>query len=192
MVKLQILTELEHSGVGRNKEQSARMLGHLVANAPRLIRPYMEPVLKALIPKLKDPDPNPAVVISVLATIGELAQVSGMEMRKWMDELFPIIIDTLQDSSSLAKRQVCYNSESEDIILLEPVELNPQMAKPAGPFPTRLATSLQCSGPPFPAQKALTTLAETISFTGSTMDPRATGGKYGLGGCPLSPIPCLA
>lgn len=42
----QILTELEHSGVGRNKEQSARMLGHLVSNAPRLIRPYMEPILK--------------------------------------------------------------------------------------------------------------------------------------------------
>lgn len=104
MELLQILTELEHSGVGRNKEQSARMLGHLVSNAPRLIRPYMEPILKvrlccfsalklyvgdklgasfqfllfcfqALILKLKDPDPNPAVVISVLATIGELAQV---------------------------------------------------------------------------------------------------------------------
>lgn len=42
----QILTELEHSGVGRIKEQSARMLGHLVSNAPRLIRPYMEPILK--------------------------------------------------------------------------------------------------------------------------------------------------
>jgi len=40
------LTELEYSGVGRNKEQSARMLGHLVSNAPRLIRPYMEPILK--------------------------------------------------------------------------------------------------------------------------------------------------
>ncbi|KAF0036725.1 hypothetical protein F2P81_012037 [Scophthalmus maximus] len=102
---IQILTELEHSGVGRNKEQSARMLGHLVSNAPRLIRPYMEPILKALILKLKDPDPNPGVVISVLATIGELAQVSGLEMRKWMDELFPIIMDMLQDSSSLAKRQ---------------------------------------------------------------------------------------
>lgn len=45
-VLFQILTELEHSGVGRNKEQSARMLGHLVSNAPRLIRPYMEPILK--------------------------------------------------------------------------------------------------------------------------------------------------
>lgn len=43
---LKILTELEHSGVGRIKEQSARMLGHLVSNAPRLIRPYMEPILK--------------------------------------------------------------------------------------------------------------------------------------------------
>ncbi|KAM5132577.1 serine/threonine-protein kinase mTOR [Mantella aurantiaca] len=103
---IQILTELEHSGVGRNKEQSARMLGHLVSNAPRLIRPYMEPILKALILKLRDTDPNPAVVTNVLATIGELAQVSGLEMRKWMDELFPIIMDMLQDSSLLAKRQV--------------------------------------------------------------------------------------
>ncbi|XP_072012512.1 serine/threonine-protein kinase mTOR isoform X3 [Engystomops pustulosus] len=103
---IQILTELEHSGVGRNKEQSARMLGHLVSNAPRLIRPYMEPILKALILKLRDPDPNPGVVTNVLATIGELAQVSGLEMRKWMDELFPIIMDMLQDSSLLAKRQV--------------------------------------------------------------------------------------
>ncbi|XP_077105803.1 serine/threonine-protein kinase mTOR isoform X2 [Ranitomeya variabilis] len=103
---IQILTELENSGVGRNKEQSARMLGHLVSNAPRLIRPYMEPILKALILKLRDPDPNPGVVTNVLATIGELAQVSGLEMRKWMDELFPIIMEMLQDSSLLAKRQV--------------------------------------------------------------------------------------
>ncbi|RMB91729.1 hypothetical protein DUI87_31959 [Hirundo rustica rustica] len=105
---IQILTELEHSGVGRIKEQSARMLGHLVSNAPRLIRPYMEPILKALIVKLKDPDPdpNPGVINNVLATIGELAQVSGLEMRKWVDELFIIIMDMLQDSSLLAKRQV--------------------------------------------------------------------------------------
>ncbi|CAH1240669.1 MTOR [Branchiostoma lanceolatum] len=103
---IQILTELEHSGVGRNKEQSARMLGHLVANAPRLIRPYMEPILKSLVPKLKDPDPNPGVIISVLSTIGELAQVGGLEMKKWVDELCPIILDMLQDSSSLAKREV--------------------------------------------------------------------------------------
>ena len=32
--------------MGRNKEQAARMLGHLVSTASRLIRPYMEPILK--------------------------------------------------------------------------------------------------------------------------------------------------
>ncbi|KAG8190056.1 hypothetical protein JTE90_023028 [Oedothorax gibbosus] len=105
-VLIQILTELEHSGIGRNKEQSAKMLGHLGANAPRLIRPYMEPVLNVLIPKLKDPDPNPGVTISILAAVGEQAQVSGTEMRKWMDQLMPIVLDMVQDSTSLQKREV--------------------------------------------------------------------------------------
>ena len=45
-VLIQILTELEYSGIGRNKEQSARLLGHLIANAPKLVRPYQEPILK--------------------------------------------------------------------------------------------------------------------------------------------------
>ncbi|PIK33482.1 target of rapamycin [Apostichopus japonicus] len=102
---IQIMTELEHSGVGRNKEQSAKMLCNLVSNAPRLIRPYMDPILKALIPKLKEADPNPGVIINVLKAIGEQSQVSGVEMRKWMDELLPILIDMLQDSSSLSKRE---------------------------------------------------------------------------------------
>ncbi|XP_015906953.1 serine/threonine-protein kinase mTOR [Parasteatoda tepidariorum] len=105
-VLIQILTELEHSGIGRNKEQSAKMLGHLGANAPRLIRPYMEPVLNVLIPKLRDPDPNPGVTVSILAAIGEQAQVSGVEMRKWLDQLMPILLDMMQDSSSLPKREV--------------------------------------------------------------------------------------
>jgi FKBP12-rapamycin complex-associated protein len=46
---LQLLTELEHSGVGRNKEHSAQLLGHLVANAPTLICPYVEPILNVLV-----------------------------------------------------------------------------------------------------------------------------------------------
>lgn len=61
--------------MGRNKEQSARMLDHLVCNAPRLIRPYMEPILKVLVPKLKEQDPNPGVTISILTAIGGLAEV---------------------------------------------------------------------------------------------------------------------
>ena len=48
-VLIQILTELEYSGIGRNKEQSARLLGHLIANAPKLVRPYQEPILKVCV-----------------------------------------------------------------------------------------------------------------------------------------------
>lgn len=44
--------------------------------------------LKALILKLKDPDPNPGVVISVLATIGELAQVRLDFMYSLLNSLF--------------------------------------------------------------------------------------------------------
>ena len=61
---LQILTELEHSGIGRIKEQSARMLGHLVSNAPRLIRPYMEPILKVICSRQRQ-------VLSLQAVLGQ-------------------------------------------------------------------------------------------------------------------------
>ena len=72
---MQYLTELEYSGVNRNKEQSGRMLGHLISKAPQLIRPYMERILAVLIPKLKEPDQNLGVIISILTAVGDIALV---------------------------------------------------------------------------------------------------------------------
>ncbi|XP_076451616.1 serine/threonine-protein kinase mTOR-like isoform X2 [Babylonia areolata] len=103
---LQYLTEIQYSGIGRSKEQATRMLGHLVANSSSLITPYVDPILKVLIPKLKDPDPNPGVTINVLACLGELAQVSGTALRDYTSQLLPLIIDMLQDSSSVQKREM--------------------------------------------------------------------------------------
>ena len=37
-------------------------------------------------------------------------QVSGVEMKRWMDDLLPIILDMLQDSSSLQKREVLHQT----------------------------------------------------------------------------------
>ncbi len=62
--------------------------------------------MQVLIPKLKEPDHNPSVVINTMANMGELAQVAREDMRYCMDELCPVIMDMLQDSSSLAKREV--------------------------------------------------------------------------------------
>ncbi|TPX35002.1 hypothetical protein SmJEL517_g02512 [Synchytrium microbalum] len=100
---IQLLTELEYSGVSRHKEESARLLSHLISSAQRLIKPYVEPVLKVLISKVKDP--SPGVGSKVLEAIGELAQVGCEDLLPYLDDLMPMIIETLQDQSSSTKRE---------------------------------------------------------------------------------------
>ena len=103
-VLLQLLTELECSGISKNMEQSARLLGHLLASTPRLVRPYAEPILKVFLPKLFDP--SQTVTTAVMSAIGEQALVSGLEMRSWFYELFPILLGSIQDTSSFQKREI--------------------------------------------------------------------------------------
>lgn len=105
---VQLLGELEHSGMSRNKEQSARMLDHLIVSAPRLIAAYMQPVLTVLVPKLREAESNPGVILNVLRAIGDLAEVSGgcTEMERWADELLTILLEMLADAGAPEKRGV--------------------------------------------------------------------------------------
>lgn len=59
-----------------------------------------------LVPKLKEPEPYPGVVLSVLQTIGDLAVVTGAEseLQPWMFELMQIILEILGDASVPEKR----------------------------------------------------------------------------------------
>ncbi|KAF9993671.1 phosphatidylinositol kinase- protein kinase tor1 [Entomortierella chlamydospora] len=99
---IQLLTEIEYSGVSRNKEESARLLALLVIASQRLVKPYVESIIKVLLPKAKDQ--SAGVVSSILAALGELARVGGEDLLPFMDKLMPLIIDTLQDQSSSTKR----------------------------------------------------------------------------------------
>lgn len=105
---VQILTELEHSGMSRNKEQSAKMLDHLIVNTPRLISAYMRPILAILVPKLKEPESNPGVVLNVLRAIGDLAEVNGGSnvMEQYAEELLTILLDMLVDAGAPNKRGI--------------------------------------------------------------------------------------
>lgn len=105
---IQFLTELEHSGMSRNKEQAARMLDNLILHAPKLVRPYVETILNVLVPKLRESDLNPGVVISVLKAIGDLADVScdNKGIKKWLPELLSILLELLSDASATEKRSV--------------------------------------------------------------------------------------
>ncbi|XP_027228160.1 serine/threonine-protein kinase mTOR isoform X1 [Penaeus vannamei] len=103
---LKILDELDYSGIGRNRELSAHMLGQLIGNAQRFMRQFVQAIMSVLVPKLKDQDPNPAVTMYVLMAIGDLAQVSGGEMQKWLPELMPLLLEMLADGTSGWKRRV--------------------------------------------------------------------------------------
>ncbi|KAI8628398.1 TOR kinase [Xylariaceae sp. FL1651] len=105
---IQMLTELEFSDVARNKEESAKLLSLLVQNAQGLIKPYVEPMISVLLPKANEP--NPAVAATILKAIGELAIVGGEDMLPYKDRLMPIIIDALQDQSSIAKREAALHT----------------------------------------------------------------------------------
>lgn len=100
---IQLLTELEYSTVPRNKEESAKLLSHLVSAAQKLIKPYVEPIVTVLLPKAADQ--SAGVASSVLGALGELATVGGEDMIPYIPQLMPIIIDTLQDQGSSSKRE---------------------------------------------------------------------------------------
>ena len=94
-----------------------------MASANRLIKPYAEPILKGtwppslwqrrrmrvshrcavgadgggtavLLTKLRDP--SAGVAARVLTALGELAQVAGEDIAKYLDQLLPMIIEALQ------------------------------------------------------------------------------------------------
>lgn len=108
---IQLLTELEYSTINANKEEAARLLGLLISNAKTLVKPYVEPVLKVLLPKAHDQ--NAGVASAILACIGELAKVGGEDLTPYIKGLMPLILETLQDQSSSVKRDTSLRTLGE-------------------------------------------------------------------------------
>lgn len=105
-VLLNFVNELKYSGMPRNKEQAARMLGQLFKHAPSLMKAHTEPVISEFLHQLQDNTNYPNATISVLLAIGQQAQVSGIELMKHIDELLVILLQSIQDPTSEIKRDV--------------------------------------------------------------------------------------
>ncbi len=101
-VLIQLLTEVEYSSKAINKEESARLISHLVGASSKLIKPYVDPMITVLLPKARYPVAE--VASATLKAIGDLATVGGEDMKKYIPDLMDIIIENLQDLSSNAKR----------------------------------------------------------------------------------------
>jgi phosphatidylinositol kinase/protein kinase (PI-3 family) len=103
-VLIQLVTELQHTSDLRMREDSTRLLGHLIRGAQQLVDPYVVRILEVLLPILVRE--NAPLTMAVLITLGELALVSRTQIAAYERYLFPLIIHTLQDHSSIEKRQV--------------------------------------------------------------------------------------
>jgi FKBP12-rapamycin complex-associated protein len=108
---IKLLAELEYSGVSKQREESAQLLGLLISSTPKLIQPYVESVLKVLLPKAKDV--NAGVATKVLKAIGELAHVGCQDLTSYLPDLMSVIMDTLQDQSSPGKREAALRTLSQ-------------------------------------------------------------------------------
>lgn len=99
---LELLTQLKYSNMPRNKEDTATLLCALISSSRSVTKPYIEPILDVLLPKFQGS--SSAVAATSLQAIGELSVVGGEEMKKYLDNLLPLIIDTFQDQSNTFKR----------------------------------------------------------------------------------------
>lgn len=99
---IQLLSRLEYSTLARRKEESATLLAVLIAESKELTRPYAKPIVEALLPKAKDP--SSSVAASAISCLGEMSVVAGEDMKPFIKELMPLILDTFQDQSSSFKR----------------------------------------------------------------------------------------
>ncbi|EPS28844.1 Serine/threonine-protein kinase tor2 [Penicillium oxalicum] len=98
-----LLTGLGFANTARQKEETAQLISLFVSNATKLIRSYVDPMVSALLPKTTDS--NAGVAATTLKAVGELANVGGNEMRSYLPQIMPIILESLQDLSSHTKRE---------------------------------------------------------------------------------------
>ncbi|KAI9736363.1 MAG: phosphatidylinositol kinase- protein kinase tor1 [Cirrosporium novae-zelandiae] len=113
---INLLTGLKHTNSTRVKEDNAQLLSHFIANGTTLIKAYVDPMLSILLPKAVDS--NAGVASTSIKAIGELSEIGGEAMRKYIPQLMPIVIEALVDLSSHTKRlaalralgQICSSS----------------------------------------------------------------------------------
>ena len=90
------------------EEQGARLVSLCVMNASSLVRPFVENLVKNLVPKATSPNPDVSAV--VLRGIGDLSTVGGLKLQPYIQQLMPTVIDALQDLASPPRRDAALRS----------------------------------------------------------------------------------
>lgn len=115
---VQLLAELEYSGDTQTKEEAAVLVGCLLRSASHLAKPYVLPILSALMKNLRQDSvlrsrssrSTVSVSKAILATLGDLAQVAADEFTPYLHLLLPEVIDEMREASNAQILQVAIKS----------------------------------------------------------------------------------
>lgn len=105
---INLMNGVRFSNDPRYEEESARLIGLFIANASQLVKPYVNPLVKTLLPKAANA--NAAVASATLKAIGELATVGDSDLLLYVPKIMPTIIEALQDLSSQSKRDAALHT----------------------------------------------------------------------------------
>ncbi|KAK6019699.1 hypothetical protein OSTOST_14659, partial [Ostertagia ostertagi] len=98
-VLLETLSQLTNSGQAKLEQHSARLLTQLTRQSPKFMRPYLGPLLQALLPKLRNEMKHVDVTVHVLHAISELCVVvGGAEIVRNIDPMFQKLTQLINDS----------------------------------------------------------------------------------------------
>ena len=108
--------------------ESVQLLQALVRGANTLIAPYVDQILEALVPLLTDP--SSSIARSALSTIGELSVASPESITDLLDDLFPMLIRSLQDGKSVENQEVAVEAMGKLVSSLTMVTEEPYTRYP--------------------------------------------------------------
>uniref|UniRef100_A0A6B2KWH7 Serine/threonine-protein kinase TOR n=1 Tax=Arcella intermedia TaxID=1963864 RepID=A0A6B2KWH7_9EUKA len=120
------------------REKAIRLFGLVVRSVPKLLRPYMEPIINSLMKKLTTTDTDEVLLQAYcLQALGDMSSVSGDYMIAHLDELLPLVLESFQDQQSSQKRLIALQT------LGDLIENTGYAIEPFVRYPKLLETILQ-------------------------------------------------
>ncbi|EMS15353.1 FKBP12-rapamycin complex-associated protein [Entamoeba histolytica HM-3:IMSS] len=104
---IRLLTQLQFINDLKTDEQVTLLMGQLVKSSGKLTKPYVEPLLNILLPKLEEAinKSHSTICIYILNIIGDLTTI-GSDSSQYTQGLMKCIISVLQDKGNSQKKSL--------------------------------------------------------------------------------------
>ncbi|ESO02673.1 hypothetical protein HELRODRAFT_161965 [Helobdella robusta] len=161
---VRLLSEMEYSNQDGSKIVAAKLLSHLSRCTPSFLESYRTSILDAILPKLRTSEGlSSAVVVAMLAALGDLVHVSGERIGEYSDAIINILISIMQETMQTAKQEEALRT----LGLI--VESTGCVVEPYLKYPQLLEVLLQF----FKTEQSITTRTEAIKVLGilGALDP---------------------